>query len=92
MVVTAPLPAPLKVLQSNLRRAREPALRARLQTAIAGVRRLYGLDNKPQHEETGDLRRRRLGLRPSQQRPMSPKAAESYRRQWRDRLAREEKP
>jgi hypothetical protein len=69
MAVTAPLPAAVRALQANLRRAREPALRERLSVALAGVKRLYGLDSGPQHEETGDLRRRRLGLRPSQQRP-----------------------
>lgn len=57
--VTAPAPAPLKALQASLRGAREPELRTRLEVAIAGVRRLYGLPEK-HREDRGDLRRRRV--------------------------------
>jgi len=54
------LPAPLKMLQASLAGAREPQLRARLQVAIEGVRALYGLDNKPRHDERGDMKKRKV--------------------------------
>jgi hypothetical protein len=54
--MAAALPVPLKLLQTSLAKAREPALIARLETAIAGVRRLYGLPER-RREDRGDLRR-----------------------------------
>lgn len=57
--VTTPVPAPLKALQASLRGAREPELRARLEVAIAGVRRLYGIPEK-HREDRSELRRRRV--------------------------------
>jgi hypothetical protein len=84
----ASLPRPLMALQSNLEAAKEPQLRERLSEAIRRVRRLYGLP-LGEKEETGDLRRPRLGLRVSQLRRVPPEAASAYRREWRDRIARE---
>lgn len=86
----APLPPALKALMASLAKATEPALRARLSAAIAGVRRLYKLPSLPP-EDTGDLRKLK-GLRPTQWRSISPGAmagATRYRQDWRQRLQRE---
>lgn len=57
--MTAPLPGPLRALTASLRGAREPELRVRLQVAIAGVKKLYGLPAAKRYDDTGDLRKRR---------------------------------
>ena len=57
-------PAPLKALVRSLWQAREPELIARLQTAIAGVKRLYASPErlKRKNEHIGDMKRRRVTL------------------------------
>jgi hypothetical protein len=54
------VPRTIKALQASLRACREPELRERLEIAIASLKRLYGVPNKSQHNDNGDLRRRRF--------------------------------
>jgi hypothetical protein len=90
------VPSAIRALQASLKAAREPELRQRIETALSGLRRLYGVSESPDRHRDTDLRKRpkaigRPGLRPSQQRRAPPEAASAYRREWRDRIAREEK-
>jgi hypothetical protein len=89
------VPSAIRVLQASLKGTKEPAMRERIETALSGLRRLYGVPDSPDRHRDGDLRKRpkaisRPGLRPSQMRKI-PAAVENYRREWRDRIAGEEK-
>ena len=53
-----PLPPAIKALRASLRGASESALRERLQIALRGLERLYGLAPPPTPQDDGDMRRR----------------------------------
>lgn len=59
--MTKPKPTPfpaVNAIQASLRTAREPALRARLETTLEKLRSLYGLPIEPSSERDLDMRRR----------------------------------
>ena len=53
-----PLPPAIKALRASLRGASESALRERLQIALRGLERLYGLAPPRPPQDDGDMRRR----------------------------------
>ena len=69
--MTRPLPAPIKAIQATLQRTRDAGARARLQSSLAYVKRLYGMPSG-QYEDVTELRRRQ------ETRPRSPSAIRSW--------------
>ena len=53
-------PAAIRALKASLRGARESALRDRLEIALQGLYRLYGLPPHPTLQDDGDMRRRKF--------------------------------
>jgi hypothetical protein len=56
--MTTPVPSAIKALQRQLTKARDGETRARLSQALAYVRRLYCLPDKPDAARDLDMKRR----------------------------------
>ena len=56
--MSAKLPPALKALRRSLAGATEVSLRERIQEAIRGLERLYGISSGPTRQDDGDMKRR----------------------------------
>ena len=70
-------PAAIKALRASLAGATESPLRERLEVAIQGLKRLYGISDGPPDQDNGDMRRRHFvaDRHPAPKRIYSPKLA-----------------